>query len=89
MKTMHKAGKVPAAFLFPQIDPALTVTVPIAFTPLCLLLSTTQPAIHGKFKEVRRRMADMPMADIIQRYFGKYFPQGFVPWYTATGKAGQ
>ena len=62
------------------------LTDPFGMTSLCLIFSKKYPFNQNIINDVRRKVAEIDMRDIVQKHFGKYFKEGIIPAYMITGE---
>jgi polar amino acid transport system substrate-binding protein len=72
--------------VFPGRKEEFGFSMPFVLTPVCLIFAKQYPGNEAIVDDVRRKIKNVDMQPIIQRHFGKYYPQGVVPAYTTTGK---
>jgi polar amino acid transport system substrate-binding protein len=62
------------------------LSAPFGITPVCLIFSTKYPGNQNIIDDVRRKVAEIDIRDILQKHFGKYFQEGIIPLYMMTGE---
>jgi ABC-type amino acid transport substrate-binding protein len=71
---------------FPGREDGFGFTQPFEFSPVPIYFSTTYPGNQEIIDDVNKKLESADLYDILQKHYGKYFPNGRVPHYTATGK---
>jgi len=81
----HITGLPSIESVFPDRKEDFGMTEPFGKTSLCLIFSTKYPGNKDIINDIRIKITEIDMRDILQKHFGKYFPQGVIPTYMATG----
>lgn len=71
---------------FPGREDAFGLTQPFEFSPIPIYFSTASPGNQEMIDDVNKKLESIDLYPILQKHYGKYFPNGKVPRYTATGK---
>lgn len=72
--------------VFPDRKEEFGLTEPFGITSVCLIFSTKYPGNKNVIDDVKRKIAGIDIQNILQKHFGKYFPNGIIPPYMVTGE---
>ena len=72
--------------VFPDKIEEFEQTEPFSITSYCLIFSKKYPGNNTVIDDVRRKLAEIDMRDILQKHYGKYFQKGIIPPYMVTGE---
>jgi polar amino acid transport system substrate-binding protein len=75
--------------ILPDKKEEFGLTTPFGITPVCLIFSKRYPGNQHIIDDVRKKVAEIDIQDILQKHFGIYFPGGVIPSYMVTGKIGK
>lgn len=72
--------------VFPDQKEDFELTDPFSITPVCLIFSNSYPDNHKVIDHIKRKVAEMDLQSIIQKYFGSRFRESVIPSYMLTGE---
>nr|WP_320189880.1 transporter substrate-binding domain-containing protein [uncultured Desulfobacter sp.] len=72
--------------VFPNKKKEFELTKPFSMSSYCLIFSKKYPGNKNIIDDVRKKLAEIDMRDILQKHYGKYFLEGIIPPYMLTGK---
>ena len=75
--------------VFPDKKEEFGMTKPFGITSVCLIFSKKYHGNQNVIDDVKKKLANIDMRDILQKHFGKYFPKGIIPPYMLTGEIGK
>lgn len=75
--------------VFPDKKEEFGMTKPFGITSVCLIFSKKYHGNQNVIDDVKKKLANIDMRDILQKHFGKYFQKGIIPPYMLTGEIGK
>ena len=64
---------------FPDRKEEFALSEVFHITPVCLIFSTKYPGNKNIIDDVKKKITEIDMWNILQKHFGKYFPEGVIP----------
>lgn len=71
--------------VYPEIKEEFGLSKPFSITSYCLIFSNKYPDCEDVIDDIRTKLEQIDLQEILQKHYGQYYPNGVIPSYMTTG----